>query len=437
MKGITCLAATVCGLLASLGQSTNGPLLLSTNTMEAPHFWHSVEGMQGATTMLAIGDSMSDAGRSIQKELFRLLREKFGNAGDTWLAYGYPANGASIVDPPPTGPLSTWWSFHFRLPTEGHVDWVQREASYVNRLGIYWFAQPDGGLFNVNIATNFSQWSPTLLQLDGFSESVELRYTNFPVAFNRYKVRAVTVTGTNYLLSPEFRDTNSRGIHVAYIARGSINLNRVFSYPTNLLPAMITTLNPQMVICHMKEIGDIGPTNLATRIGDLEALWQSCATNSDVAYIGTPYDYRDANSEYNAPENLIWREAAIRDHRIYLDCMNPSVSYTAMNSAGWLDYPLDVHPNAVGNDVLAKAVWKDMEMDALRAPRELKIVPYEGGAICRWNSAPNMEYELQASQDMMLWSPIAQLCGTGGILSHTNAPNGGQYYRLRLLGMTP
>jgi hypothetical protein len=422
-------------LLASSasGQSTNAAWLHTANRLNTPHFWSAVDASNGPVTVLAFGDSMADPGRSVQRELFTMLKTKLGNAGDSWIAYGYPSNGAAIVDPSTTGLLPPWWSFYFALPPGSSVEWVQRDISYVNQVGLYWFAHPDGGQFTLTIATNLTSWSPPLLQLDGWASSTEMRYTNLAVPLARYKVGAQDIGGTNYLLAPEFKDTAGRGIHVAYLSRGGINLNRIFSYPTNLTASLIATLNPQLVVNHMKELSDLGATNLSARLYDLESLWRTCVTNGDVAYIGTPYDFRDAAGEHTGTENLVWREAALRDGRAYLDCMTPCVSYAAMTNAGWLDYPLDVHPNVIGNQALARAIWPELGFFALRAPRQLELLPVAEGVACRWSSVTNLEYELQSSMNLLEWNSVVVAPGTGGVMSWTNELlGGGRYYRLSL-----
>lgn len=424
------------GMLALAGaevcaQSTNAAWLRTTNRLDAPHFWSAVDASNGPVTVLAIGDSMAEPGRSIQRELFALLQGKLGKAGDSWLAYGFPTNGAAVINPDTSGPLPTWWSFHYELPPGSAVEWAQRDITQADRIGVYWFAQPKGGEFTITVATNLTNWGPTMLQLDGWAASPEVRYTNFAVPWDRYKVAAQGVSGTNYLLSPEFTDTTSSGIRVAYLSRGGINLHRIFSYPTNLLPALIATLNPQLIVSHMKEYGDIGETGLSNRLYDLEALWRSAVTNGDVAYIGTPYDYRDAAGEFTGIENVLWREAAVRDGRIYLDCMTPGLSYAAMTNMGWFDYATDVHPNALGNQYLARTIWSELGFFALRTPRQMEVVPLEEGVVCRWASVGELRYQVQSSPDLLNWNAEVKLRGTGGTMAWTNsATDAIRFFRL-------
>jgi len=374
---------TGCRLLAATGflgfglnvrldaQSTNAARLFSTNQLNTPHFWRAVEAFNGPVTVLAFGDSMSDPGRSIQRELFARLQTKLGRSGFAISGmWWFPAEKVVYN-------RSDFWGIHAKLGPGEYVEWSLPQTLPCTRLGLYWVAHSGGGAFTLSVSTNGQPWSAPVLTLDGYAAIKEGRYTNFALPRQNYRLRADGLSGTNILFGPAFLDTTSTGLHVAYMTCGGVNLKEIFSYPTNVLYPLLQALNPHLVVYHMKELADIGEVTFSNRLHDLEAMWRAGVTNGDVVYLGTPYDYRDQLGEFTGRENTILRAAAVREGRAYLDCMTPCVSYDAMTNNGYFAYPTDVHPNTACNQFLTDVIWPQLGFSALRTDRRPPVQTHE------------------------------------------------------------
>lgn len=421
----------------SLAQSKNDWGIGSTNLDKLPTFWRAVEHSNGPVTALAFGDSMSDSYRSIATSLFQMLRARFGTAG-----LGY-TDGYDTITPNFTGGAgwvewnpAIWWARHWRLPAGDSISWTNRDqgtgAVVCDQVGVCWVAQPDGGPFTLSVSTNGGPWSQPLALLDGYAATPVGRSTNVPADRQPYWLRVDGLGGTNAVLAPLFLDRSSAGLNVAWMARDGQNLGSIFLLSTNITYPILSALNPQLVIWHMKEVGDIGEINLSNRLYDLEAMWKACVTNGDVLYIGTPYDYRDVSTNYTPRETRLIKEAAVRDHRAYLDCMSPCVSYQWMVAQGYMND--SIHPNNAGCAYLADIAWRHLGFFALRTDRQLSVKPMDGAIRLQWSSATNLLYELQSSINLSDWTPLQCMPGSGDRQAYTNNPSAASnaFFRLSL-----
>lgn len=414
----------VAWFLSSLARAqTNGVSDLSTtNREQIQHFWQAMDRSNGPVTVLAFGDSVSDSYRSIQEFVFGDLAAKFGLAGytignfDNFLLWTL-TNGASISQP-----TTNWWAAHGLLPSGSSIFWTNQSSAtgslLSDQVGVFWVAQPGGGAFTLSVSTNGGEWSGPLLTLDGYGTSSAGRYASLPLPPQPYRLRVDGLSGTNVIIGPQYVLNGSAGINVSFISQDGANLDKVFAVSTNVLYPILSALNPQLVIWHMKELADIGATELSNRLYNLEALWQNSVTNGDIVYIGTPYDMDDLTSVFTPVQNQLVRQAAVRANRAYIDCMTPCVSYQWMTNNGFLDDT--IHPSNTCNGFLADIVWQELGLFALRTDRELALDLVGGFARLHWNTSPNINYELQSSSDLIHWTSLETVPGDGGPHSHTN-----------------
>lgn len=413
----------------SFAQSTNALLLYSTNLDLAQPLWQKLDASNSFVTVLAFGDSMADSSKSIQLESFNRMQPAFGASGASIDSWWLMSAGVSFI----YAADSNWWAPHAILPPNEFIHW-DRWTEPCDRLGLYWVAGPGGGLINVSVSTNHEAWSGTLFTVDGYSPTPVGRYTNFSLVRNTYRLRVDGVSGTNVIIGPENLDTKLPGVHVAYMARGSAYLGEIFQVSTNILYPILSALNPDLVIYHMKEVVDPGGVTLfSNQLITLETIWKACVPNAAIMYIGTPYDYRDQTWERAGLENLTLRHAAVRDHRIYMDCMTPCVSYQTMTNLGYFDTAFDVHPNAKCNKLLADLIWKQLGWFGLRLDRKLTAQREQGGAVLKWNSATNLTYRLEQSSNLFSWTGVSTQSGTGLVCAWTNTLNTSPaYFRLNI-----
>lgn len=426
--GLLCLAF-VGGGDSIFAQSTNAAFLYSTNVHETQFFWQAVERSNAPVTVLSFGDSMSERHQAIQTHLFNRLQARLGNSGSALGAYWYWGSGAALVGADPL-----WWTTHGSLPPGGFIYWESFAPVPSDQVGVYWVAHPGGGDFNLFASTNGQPWGDPLLTLDGFAANPVGRHTNLSLPRMNYRLRVDGISGTNSIVGPEYIDRSSRGITVAFMAQAAANLSGIQSLSTNILQPILSALNPQLVVYHMKELGDLGELNFSNRLINLEAMWRACVTNGDVVYLGTPYDYRDQLGEYTGRENTILRAAAVRDHRAYLDCMTPCVSYEAMTNNGYFTYPTgDVHPNAACNQFLTDTIWPQLGFFALRTDRQLAIENAEGAGVLRWNTTTGIVYHVEASSNLASWVTLKSQPGNGLPAAWTNSSGDTvNFFRLRL-----
>ena len=210
----------------------------------------------------------------------------------------------------------------------------------------------------------------------------------------------------------------------------------MFSLSTNVAYPILSAIDPQLVVVHMKELGDITAVNLSNRLFDLEAMWENCVPNGDIVYIGTPWEEQDLTSDRTKAQNKIFREAAIRDNRCYVDCMTPMVSYQWMNDHGYFFEPDDKvqkHLNKKGSQVLADILWEKLGCYALRLDKQLHLNRTSDEVVLDWASREGVAFELQSTTNLTSWDSRYSVSGDGTQLGWTNlAPRPQEYYRLQL-----
>ncbi len=416
----------------------SGPGDLSTTNQDLTYslFWNAVEASNGPVTVLAFGDSVSAEYRSLQTFLFYRLQGSLGWAGDTLGNFQNTAlwqlgNGAA-VEPPTTN----WWATHALLPPGGFLFWTNQDYAQgsltCNEVGVFWVAQPEGGAFTVAVSTNGGPWSEPVLNLDGYSSVPVGRYAKATLERQPYRLRVDGISGTNRILGPRYVDTTSAGVEVAFMNQDGASLDQIFAISTNVLYPILSAVNPQLVIWHMKELGDESEIGLSNRLFDLEALWKACVTNGDIVYVGTPYNVNDLTSNYTPTQNRLVRQAAVRDHRVYLDCMTPCVSYQSMTNYGFLDDGL--HPSNLCYSFLAGIAWDELGFFALRVDRHITAQTSGTSLNLQWSTIPNLTYELQSSTNFSEWLTLGSFLGTGQAQIYTNAgaPSPTAAFRLRL-----
>lgn len=413
-----------------------GTNLSSLNTDRLPHFWNAMDDPGKPVTVLSFGDSMAEPGRSIQLELFGRLRDEYGIGGRSLLTawgeaiWGF-GNGAFKSQP-----TADWWTVHVVVPPGGYVDYSNLQAPpdhavLCDSVGIFWVARPQGGLFTLSVSTNGGPWSAPLLTLQGYSAQSTGCYTNIPVDRGNYRLRVDGLSGTNLIVGPQYLDTATGGVDVAFMAKGGANLNQIFNLSTNVLYPIVTALDPQLVMIHMKEIGGIGATSLSNRIHDLEQLWQRCAPNGDIIYIGTPWQVSDLSTNWTESQNQIIRNAALRDGRCYVDCMTPMVSYPWMTNNSYLDD--GVHVSKAGNQFLADLLWQELGFYALRLDRTLTLHSSPAGMVLDWATREDITFNLQSTTNLTTWETLHSVSGDNSRHAWTNSPSTqAGFYRIQM-----
>jgi hypothetical protein len=372
-----------------------------------------------------------------------------GHAG-----YIFSAQATSLAQPTAEGGTyvktadTNWWMDYYVVPPGGSVWWKNQTHAtgslLANRIGLYYLATPASGIMSLSVSSNGGSWTP-VLSMDASSPSLEGRYTNVSVALGYYRMRVDGLSGTNRVLGPELVNTTSNGIVTAYLAKGGMNLNFIFSVPQAVLYPILSNMHPDLLIWHMKEWGDfywyIYPTNtvaaqtgLSNRVQDLERWWQAAMPGGDVIYIGTPYDASDTNGEYTVIQNRIMRAAAIRDGRCYLDCMTSMLSYSNMVALGYLDDA--VHPSNACYTNMAQLLWRELGFFALRLDRRLNFGKDDLEERFDWATRTNVNFTLQGSGDLLAWDTVHTNQGNGSHHSFTNTAGTSprRFYRLKITG---
>jgi hypothetical protein len=427
----------------AVGQ-TNGCELTTTNVEFTQRFLRAVDQSNGPVTVLAFGDSVSESYQSVQTFLFNELQANLGASTYSFRHWTYLPG---VLENGATGSRSTaswwtnWWISYYYLPAGSDVFWYSSTYGsnfWCDTVGVFWIAHPGGGSFTLSVSSNSGPWSAPLKTLDGYSPAPEGRYASVWVPRQPYRLRVDGLGGTNIILGPRFRDSSSAGMEIVYMTEAGAGLGssgRLFDVSTNVLYPILSAVSPQLVIWHMKELPDYSSSVFSNNLIGLETMWQQCVTNGDVVYVGTPYRFEDAGDPSQGPtwaQNRLVRAAALRDHRVYLDGMNPCVSYEWMTNNGYMGADMLVHPSNLCYSNLAEIFWRQLGFFAVRVDRRLTIEPAGGNARLEWPTVTNLSYELQSSADLHDWTSLQQLTGDGSHHCYTNAAAGRAFFRLRL-----
>jgi hypothetical protein len=405
---------------------------LASANLQVERFRAAIDAQNGPVTVVSFGDSMADSPDSIQLRLFERLRGQFGCAGYSFRncqQTRLPQCERGTID---SGVTTNWWMQHFLVPPGGVLWWANlwdwTGSSPSDLLAVYWLARPEGGAFSVHLSTNGGPWSSPIAALDGASDVPQVRFTNFFVGRQNYRLRLEGLTGTNLVLGGTQLDRSSNGVHIVFLAEPGINLNEIIPWREHV-KTVLRGLDPQLVIWHMKELADIGATNLTARLSDLNELWPEAVPHGDVVYTGTSLEQRDSTNAWTLQQNRIVRAAAIGSGYGYVDCMKPCGSYETMMANKY--FADEVHLTSAGNLFLADVVWQDMGFFALRSNRKLFFVPRLNKL--EWLASPGVVYDVEGSTDLRHWTAIDSVSGAGKV-HQTSLPadSSARFFRLRL-----
>lgn len=425
-RAATRIVATLFVILAIevRGEETN---LLGSVNVGLSRFWQVVESRPGPVSVVAFGDSLQVPHRSLCKYLFASLSSKLGQAGYSFSwppAISNPVLTGGALWSPDAVVDSYSWMQYLLMPPSAMVTWNNpgqaNGATLCDSMGLYYSIGPQGGLLQVDVATNGGSWSP-FQSLDTYSETIETRYARWQVPLGYYQMRVRSLTGiTNRVLGPEMLNSQSNGIATTYLWNNGANLQGILSLPPQVLSPVLSNIHPDLIVWHMKELSDLGESVLSNKLEQLEMFWQTVAPNAEVIYIGTPYDVVDSTNVHTEIQNRLVRNLALRTGRCYLDCMTPFGSYAEMVTNGYLDDP--IHISNPGYVFMNSLVWDELCFEALRQDRRLVAQGTLEAPILSFQSFSNIEHVLQISSNLWQWSDVTSVQGDGTRKTLTNAP---------------
>ena len=423
----------IAGLLLCLDFApceTNATDLSTTNRDCLRTFWEALERPEQPVTVLSFGDSMADSYQSINYCLITSLVSRQGTAGYSLnncanATVFVVTNGASVLTPD-----SFWFSYHFPLPPRAALWWNNYNLTggiRADKAGVYYVAQPGGGALQLSVSTNAGPWV-SVMALDGYSPEPVGRFAPLHLPPSYYRLRVDGLSGTNIVIGSQLVDTHSKGVHIAFAEYPGIGLDLVTNVPTSIRIPILEALSPDLLIWHMKELGDEA---LRARLLENEAWWSQAAPNCSVLYIGTPWVSVDATSPITLDQNTVVRSIAVSHRRTYVDCMTPAVSYAWMQAQG---YMVDgTHPNLRGSQYLANIAWDDLGLFAVGASLRLALEPAAFGLDLSFLTATGLSYTVESSSNLSDWAPVCSIPGNGGRFSTNWLPAiPAASYRLRL-----
>lgn len=323
---------------------------------------------------------------------------------------------------------------HLVMPPGATATWRSSQSgggTLCDAIGLYYSVGPEGGQIQIDIATNGGSWSSVQL-LDTFNPTIESRYAKWQLPLGYYQMRVASMTGvTNRILGPEMLNSQSNGISVSFLSNGGANLKSILSFSPQILNPVFSNIHPDLIVWHMKELGDLGETSLNNELERLEVFWQTVVPQAEVIYIGTPYLINDATNAYTEIQNRLVRNLALRNGRCYLDCMTPFVSYSAMVTNGYLADP--VHISNLGYAFMNSLVWDELCFEALRQDRRLVAQGTLQEPIISFQSFTNIEHVLEVSTNLLDWNTTISVLGdgTGKYVTNT-AVTSPVFYRMYL-----
>jgi hypothetical protein len=409
---------------------TSAADLSTTNRASLQHFFDAVDPPKRPVTILSFGDSMADSYRSIGFALMNQFSARMGVSGYAFNNYANAllynlTNGAQAL-----GPSSLWYSTHYQVPATGAVWWTKENSNagiLSDNVGVFYVAQPNGGVFSISVSTNAGPWG-TLLTVDGYSEVPVGRFTNISLNLQFHRLRIDSVAGTNIVLGPQLLNSQSPGINIAFMDYPGISLGEITNVPLSIRTPIMKALAPDLLLWHMKEDGSEG-TRL--RMIECEQWWSNAVPDLSVVYMGTPYVSLDTHTTWTEEQNTIVRSVAVDYRHTYVDCMTPAVSYPWMLSKGFM---VDsTHLNFSGSSYLAGFVWYDLGFFSVRIPRSLTIESLLNECRLSYATALNILYTLESSDDLTNWQPMFSTTGDGNTFTTNLAQTvSRRWYHLRL-----
>jgi hypothetical protein len=402
--------------------------LSTTNRQALKHFWKAAEEKTGPVTVLSFGDSMADSYRSPTFHLMTRLEDRLGIAGYSLVNYRnktlYQLEGSTTYV---ASPSPIWFSTYFSIPPASGVWWRNETilgGVYCDEVGIYYVRHPNGGQFTLSVSTNTGPWTPKLV-VDGYSPTLVGAFTNVALSLNYFRLRVDGHSGTNYVIGPQLLNSHTNGLHVAFADMPGIALEQVLNVPASIREPIFAALKPDLLVWHMKE--PIEP--LRAGMEACEHWWTNMYPDCDVIYIGTPYAIQDLDGPATTNQNSIVRDVAIAYNRVYLDMMQPGVSYASLMANGLLSAD-GVHLTFAGGQWGGTIIWNDLGLFALSLPRRLSL---NSSGEVSFVTATGATYGIQSSTNLTTWTTQFTTPGTGGEFStNFTFPHPQTFYRLRL-----
>lgn len=417
-------------LLGFLGCPVHGEDFSTTNRSRLARFWQLLEAKSRPVTVLSFGDSMADSYKSVTYYLIRRLEERFGAAGYSLnnyrntLGFQY-TNGATYVPP-----SDRWYVQHYLLPPGGGMWWINEVSAnglLCDQVGVFYLAQPEGGVFTLSVSTNQGPWGVHLL-LDGYSATPVGRYTNVFLAPNRHRLRVDGLAGTNYFLGAQQLLRSTNGLHIAFTDGPGIGLEGVTNVSRAIRDPIMAGLKPDLVIWHMKETADAA---MFEQMKECEDWWQTTYPEGEVLYIGTPWGYLDTGGgTYTLDHNRVERNIALAYDRAYVDLMQPAISYDWMSANGYI--PDGVHLSPAGAQWAMNVLWNDLNFFALGLPRSLSLQKLGEQLRVSYPTSPGLNYTVLSSADLQTWNPLADISGNGQTQTHDLTADTNVFFRLQL-----
>jgi hypothetical protein len=409
---------------------SNAEDFFTINRAALDNFWIAAESKERPVTVLSFGDSMADSYRSPSYYLIRKLEDRLGTAGCALNNYRNRAM-YQLTDGATTEAVTPiWFSTYFKLPAGGGVGWESQlftGGNLCDAVGAYYVRHPQGGSLALCLSTNAGPWTTNLI-LDGYSPTPVGCFTNLNLPLNRYRLRLTALSGTNYVIGPQFLQAHTNGLHIAFMDYGGIALSQITNVPAAIREPIFAALNPDLLIWHMKEDGSSTTSN---RMETCENWWTNAAPDCEVLYIGTPRTIYDTTNTVTADQNRIVRATAVRHGRAYVDLMQPGGSYESLTNHGLL-YSDGVHLSTAGGQWGAEIMWRDMNLFALGLPRSLTLQPTSGLMSVSFRTATGAVYGLQTSTNLTDWVPLLTVNGNGSTQVTNLQPVGKQFFRLNL-----
>lgn len=404
----------------------------TTNSDCLSRFWAAAES-QRPVTVISFGDSMADSYRSPTYHLMNKLVARLGVAGYSLQNYGNTlgvqiANGTTYV-PPDTN----WFIRYQSVPPGGATWWINQPfpaGNYCNHIGIFYVAQPQGGLWHLQISTNGGNWG-TVRTIDGYSAFPTGRLAAVRLPANRYRIRALGVSGTNLIIGPHMLNTRTNGVHVVFTDWGGITMGMVSSVPRSIREPIFAALQPDLIVWHMKEAPDLTTSN---HLAECEQWWSRVSPSADVLYLGTPWVSEDTNAipgTYKTIEqNRIVRNTAIAHQRAYVDLMQPTISYPWLLSHGYMSD--QTHLNSNGGLLCANIMWDDLGFFALKLPRQINVAATLDQLQLSYQTDARAAYRLETSTDLQTWKTLLTNAPSGSLFATNLYADSTVFYRLGL-----
>ena len=305
---------------------------------------------------LFLGDSMSEmtSRESISYKLANQLKSMFGDAGRGGMGwhhgYGTTFNRTNATTRYLNVPGEVRGSDGTNALSSVLKLW-HAPSREMNRFGLWMEAGPNGGKVWVRHASASAGVDRILGEIDGYSATSKIIYTNWPVNSADDHYIYLTAEKTNICIGPEWVNTNAPGLLDFWYSKGGSTINSMLACGAQQLSNMFKEMKPEVVIWHSKHF-DSG--NTISNLNYVLNLVSNASPGCAIAVVGSQQSQTYKDHVYNP----LLKELCRTNGWQYIDLWSAFPSYDISYKYKLMTDGL--HPTDIGASVMMGEVARQL-----------------------------------------------------------------------------